>query len=52
MNYDGPFVLDRSQIEQVEFLPPTRVQRMIDDGARQFTPTFLRVFRYYASKVL
>jgi len=52
MNCDGPFALDRSHIEQVEFLPPVRVRRMIDDGTRQFTPTFLRVFRYYASKFL
>ena len=50
MNYDGPFVLDRSQIEQIEFVPSARVQRMIDDDPRQFTPTFLHVFRYCASR--
>lgn len=52
MNYDGPFVLDRSHIEEIEFLLPVRVRGMIDDGTRQFTPTFLHVFRYYASRFL
>jgi hypothetical protein len=50
MNYDGPFVFDRSHIEQIEFVPPLGVQRMIDDGTRRFTPTFINVFRFYASR--
>jgi isopentenyl-diphosphate delta-isomerase len=50
MNYDGPFIFDRSQIEQIEFVPSIRIPRMIDGDTRQFTPTFLHVFRYYASR--
>lgn len=49
-NHDGPFAFERSHIEQIEFVPLVHVQEMIDDRTRRFTPTFLHVFRYYASK--
>jgi len=52
MRYDGPFSVDRSHIQKIEFDPTSRVSRMIDLGARQFTPTFLHVFRYYTSRFL
>lgn len=48
--HDGPFVVDRSHIEEVEFVSPVLVQQMIDDGSRQFTPTFLHIFRFYQSR--
>lgn len=47
---DGPFHIDHSHIDTVEFEPIARIQRMIDDGSRRFTPTFLRVFLYYQSR--
>ena len=51
MNYDGPFSVDRSHVKQIEFVSSARVQRMIDDRTRRFTPTFLHVFRYYLSRL-
>jgi isopentenyldiphosphate isomerase len=50
MNYDGPFTIDHSHIEEVEFDSLLRVQQMIDGETRPFTPTFLRVFRFYHSR--
>jgi isopentenyldiphosphate isomerase len=52
LKHDGPFAVDRSHIGEVEFVLPLGVQQMIDDGTRQFTPTFLQVFRYYRSRSL
>lgn len=52
MDNDGPFFFDRSHIEQIEFVPVVGVQKMIEDGTRRFTPTFLHVFRYYVSRSL
>jgi isopentenyldiphosphate isomerase len=49
--YDGGFELDHSHIAKVQFELPAAILRMIDDGSRHFTPTFLRVFRYYLSTV-
>ena len=49
--YSGPFRINRSQIAKVQFETLPRIQRMINDGSRQFTPTFLHVFRYYLSTV-
>jgi isopentenyl-diphosphate delta-isomerase len=45
MKYDGPFVIDRSHIDEIEFVAPLRIREMIYNGIRQFTPTFLRVFQ-------
>jgi len=50
MSYDGPFTIDRSQILGIEFVSLRSLQRMVDGGARQFTPTFLQVFRFYSSR--
>jgi 8-oxo-dGTP pyrophosphatase MutT (NUDIX family) len=46
---DGPFNYDRAHIDSVEFVPVPAVERMIEKGSRQFTPTFLRVFKFYRS---
>jgi isopentenyl-diphosphate Delta-isomerase len=48
--YDGHFRVDHSQIDEIEFQCPARVERMIEDSSRRFTPTFLQVFRYYQSR--
>jgi isopentenyldiphosphate isomerase len=47
---EGPFHVDHSHIDVVEFELSFRIQRMIDEGSRRFTPTFLHVFRYYQSR--
>ncbi|HVZ82271.1 MAG TPA: NUDIX domain-containing protein [Terracidiphilus sp.] len=47
---DGPFIVDGSQIEMIEFVPRFLIQKMINDHSRQFTPTFLHVFDYFQSK--
>jgi isopentenyldiphosphate isomerase len=46
---DGPFRINRSQIAKVQFESIPTIQRMIKDGSRRFTPTFLHVFRFYLS---
>jgi isopentenyldiphosphate isomerase len=50
MKNDGPFAVDRSHIDEIEFVPTFRIEKMIERGTRQFTPTFLHVFRYYQSR--
>lgn len=50
MNGNGPFAVDRSHIEEIEFVSPLLIQQMIDDRTRKFTPTFLHVFRYCRSR--
>jgi len=50
MNHDGSFAVDRSHIKKIEFVSPFLIEQMIDDGTRQFTPTFLHVFRYLQSR--
>ncbi len=52
MKHDGPFIVNRSHIEEIEFVPLALVQQTIADGSRQFTPTFLQVFRYFQSTLL
>jgi isopentenyldiphosphate isomerase len=47
--YDGPFVVDREQIEGLEFLPLQQIHALSDSGARLFTPTFLKVLQFYES---
>lgn len=47
--YDGIYRINRGQIAKVQFEYPAKILRMIDHGSRQFTPTFLHVFRYYLS---
>jgi hypothetical protein len=48
---DGPFPYDRSHIDALEFAPVPAIKKMIEDGSRPFTPTFLRVFALYGSLV-
>jgi isopentenyl-diphosphate Delta-isomerase len=50
MNYDGPFTVDRSHIEEIEFVSPFQIQEMIQTGTRLFTPTFFQVFRFYQAR--
>ncbi len=46
---DGPFHFDRSHIDSLEFVPVADVGKMIEQGSRRFTPTFVRVFEFYRS---
>ena len=48
---DGPFRLDKSHIERVEFLPRSMIHELQASGDRAFTPTFLRVLSFYESKM-
>ncbi len=50
MKHDGPFTVDQSQIEEVEFVYPQVIEQLIDGKMRQFTPTYLHVFRFYLSR--
>ena len=47
---DGPFRPLRSQINELKFYSPVRIERMIADRTRPFTPTFTHVFGYYMSR--
>jgi NUDIX domain len=49
-NSDGPFRPIRSQIDVLEFDLPVRIERMIADRTRPFTPTFTHVFGFYRSR--
>ncbi len=48
---DGPFDLDRSHIQSVEFLARDTIHELHRKGTRKFTPTFLTVLAYYESKI-
>jgi isopentenyldiphosphate isomerase len=48
---DGPFRPIRSQIDDLKFDLPVRIERMIADGNRPFTPTFTHVFGFYMSRI-
>jgi isopentenyldiphosphate isomerase len=48
---EGPFRYDPAHIAQVEFVPISEIKRLIDDGGRNFTPTFIHVFRFYLSLI-
>ncbi|MEI9970448.1 MAG: NUDIX domain-containing protein [Terracidiphilus sp.] len=47
---DGPFQQLRSQINELKFYSPVRIERMIAERTRPFTPTFTHVFGYYMSR--
>lgn len=49
MKSNGPFTINQSHIQEIEFVPVPQISRMVADGSRQFTPTFLHVFRFYLS---
>lgn len=46
---DGPFRIDSSHIERVEFLRPEEIEAELRLGGRTFTPTFRHVFAAAAS---
>jgi isopentenyldiphosphate isomerase len=49
--HDGPFDFDRNHIERVEFLPREVIHELQATGSRTFTPTFLKVLRFYESRM-
>jgi isopentenyldiphosphate isomerase len=46
---DGPFHYDRQHIGALEFLPVSKIEELMKDSARPFTPTFRKVFAFYES---
>ena len=46
---DGPFHYDRRHIASLEFLPVSKIEELMNEGARLFTPTFRKVFAFYKS---
>ena len=44
---DGPFQFDRGHIDALEFVPIPLIHELNIAGAREFTPTFLKVLRFY-----
>lgn len=46
---DGPFQYDRQHIASLEFLPVGKIQQLMGETARLFTPTFRKVFEFYES---
>jgi len=48
---DGPFTFDHAHIETLDFVPLSRLHELIDSEPRRFTPTFLKVLRFYESKM-
>jgi isopentenyldiphosphate isomerase len=49
--HDGPFNFDRNHIERLEFLPGHVIHELQASGLRKFTPTFLKVFSFYESRM-
>jgi isopentenyldiphosphate isomerase len=47
---DGPFDIDPSHIERVEFLPVAEISRMMNYDERPFTPTFRHLFQFYTAQ--
>lgn len=43
---NGPFTPDPAHIANVEFLSTGTIATMMGEGKRQFTPTFLHLFRF------
>lgn len=48
---DGPFVIDRDHIAQIDFLPMADIARMMSRGERVFTPTFRHLFSFYLGTI-
>ena len=46
---DGPFEIDSTHIERVEFVHPKEIETELRAGGRAFTPTFRHIFAAYAS---
>jgi isopentenyl-diphosphate Delta-isomerase len=49
--HDGPFAFDTNQIQRLEFLPIRVIHEFYKNGARAFTPTFLKVLAFYESTI-
>jgi isopentenyldiphosphate isomerase len=49
---DGPFDIDRSHIERIEFLPVAEISRSMNYDERPFTPTFRHLFHFYSAQTL
>jgi isopentenyl-diphosphate delta-isomerase len=45
--YDGPLHYDRLHIDEAEFHSLAEIRKMIVDGNRPFTPTFLYIFNSF-----
>jgi isopentenyl-diphosphate delta-isomerase len=48
---DGPFRIDESHIEAVEFLSLDEIAALMHSGRRTFTPTFKHLYDFYRSAV-
>jgi isopentenyl-diphosphate Delta-isomerase len=46
---NGPFRYDRQHIAALEFLPVRKIQQLMGETVRLFTPTFRKVFEFYES---
>jgi isopentenyldiphosphate isomerase len=44
---DGPFAIDDSHIQQLEFLPLPEIEDLMRSGRRTFTPTFQHLFAFH-----
>jgi len=40
---EGPFHIDKAQIERVEFVAPNEIEQAVRSGSRTFTPTFRHI---------
>lgn len=47
---NGPFQYDHEHIDRIEILSLAAIHDLCDAGARQFTPTFLHVLRFYEDR--
>ena len=48
--HEGPFHYDPVHIDRVAFVSVPEIRQMMESGNGIFTPTFLRVFRFYLSR--
>ncbi|HEX3068997.1 MAG TPA: NUDIX domain-containing protein [Thermoanaerobaculia bacterium] len=48
---EGPFRVDSSHIERVEFVSPQEIEAELRDGSRAFTPTFRYIYPIAAPKL-
>ncbi len=47
LDYDGPFVLQKEEVERVEFFSPEKVGDMIVAEPAQFAPAFVHIWNLY-----
>ena len=46
-SHDGPFSIDNTHIQAIEFVLPWKIDQAILDGSRLFTPTFAYLWKRY-----